>query len=101
MTFNTDKFAAEIRRIAESKNALAVRAKLDKYLGKWGTQEHVRMRIARAIVDEEIDPFRVAELIGAAIARHAMAAEHRHYVHNPGAFVSTSIFREMRGEGRR
>jgi hypothetical protein len=101
--FATSRVAAELTRATErrsidsldiDKSQLAAR-ELAHYTRGWGVTQQTLVKIARKMIERQISPMRVAELIETALIRHKLPPEHPHHVRNRGGFVVGSIKKEL------
>lgn len=101
--FDPDQWAAGVKRMAELntldslgvRESLKVGDEIKRIVGRWGVMDEVCVRIARAIVENQISATRVGQLIEAIIVRRRRPKDDKYYPRNPGAFFVVSIKKEF------
>lgn len=111
--FHSGRFAATLTRVTErpSLDSLAVDQvlagvrEMKHHVGRWGVYERVLSKIARAVVERDISPVRVGEIIETLIVRLRMQREqnlpedHDDYITNPGAYFVEAVKAEFVNAG--
>jgi hypothetical protein len=107
MQFQSGRWAANVTRISERRSldsldvdrVMAVAAELKKYVGGWGVMDVALVKIARFIVERQLSPARVGEIIEATMIRLRLPAGHKYKPNNPGGYFMASIKKELELRG--
>jgi hypothetical protein len=113
MEFDPGRWAANVTRLSERASldsldvdkAFKVAAELKALIGAWGVYAEVQLHIARLIVERDISPRKVAEIIETTMIRHRQpellpdGTRNKKRVGNRGAYLVTSIKRELASKG--
>lgn len=107
ISFDAGRWAAQVTRISERGSLDSVDVdrvfdtarELRPFLEKWGVFERVQVKIARMIVERDLSPRKVGEIIETTIIRQRLEKHHKHYVRNPGGFFIASVKNELERKG--
>jgi hypothetical protein len=107
MPFNASQWAANVTRISERRSldsldvdrVMAVAQELQRYVGRWGVMDVAAVKIGRFIVERQLSPARVGEIIETTMIRLRLPDGHKYKPRSPGAYFMVSIKKELEKHG--
>jgi hypothetical protein len=105
MNFDAGRWAAKITRMSERRSidsldvdkVIDVAGELRGLVGRWGVWEQTILKIARAVVERQLSPAKVGELIEATLVRTRLPGDKR--LRNPGAYFVCGVINALAERG--